>query len=145
MVLSRSLLCTSQAPFHGIVCGVAATPIGQISPPVTFGTQENFRTEIIQFKVSDFEIAYNAFLGRLALTKFIFITHYAYLVLKMPGPRGVISIRDYVKRAYDCDKESYELVDRFAASAELQELKDALAESPLDPIMPNSKNSKKSI
>jgi hypothetical protein len=140
MVLSRSLLCTSQAPFHGIVCGVAATPIGQISPPVTFGTQENFRTETIQFKVADFEIAYNAFLGRLALTKFIFITHYAYLVLKMLGPRGVISIREYVKRAYDCDKESYE-----SASAKLQELKDALAESPLDPIMPNSKNSKKSI
>jgi hypothetical protein len=38
--------------------------------------------------VVDFETAYNAFLGWPALTKFIAIPHYAYLVLKMPGPRG---------------------------------------------------------
>jgi hypothetical protein len=42
IVLSGSLLHPSQAPFHGIVPGTAAMPIGQISPPVTFGTQENF-------------------------------------------------------------------------------------------------------
>jgi hypothetical protein len=47
------------------------------------------------------------------------IPHYAYLVLKMPGPHGVISIRGDIKRAYDCDKESYEMVDRLAASIEL--------------------------
>jgi hypothetical protein len=40
--LSRSLLCTSHAPFHGIVPDAAAMPISQISLPVTFGTQENF-------------------------------------------------------------------------------------------------------
>jgi hypothetical protein len=28
------------------------------------------------------------------LSKIIVIPHYAYLVLKMPGPRGVISIRE---------------------------------------------------
>jgi hypothetical protein len=28
MGLSRSLLCPSQAPFHGIVPGAAATPVG---------------------------------------------------------------------------------------------------------------------
>jgi hypothetical protein len=33
--------------FHGIVRGTAATPIGQISLPVTFGTWENFQTENI--------------------------------------------------------------------------------------------------
>jgi hypothetical protein len=32
------LLCPSQAPFHGIVPGAAATPISQISLPITFGT-----------------------------------------------------------------------------------------------------------
>jgi hypothetical protein len=47
MGLSRSLLHTSRAPFHGIVPGAAATPVGQISLTVTFGTQENFRTETI--------------------------------------------------------------------------------------------------
>jgi hypothetical protein len=40
------------------------------------------------------------------------IPHYIYLVLKMPGPHGVISIRGDVTRAYDCDKESCEIADR---------------------------------
>jgi hypothetical protein len=47
MGLSRSLLCSSLAPFHGIVPGAAATPIGQISLPVTFRPRENFYTETI--------------------------------------------------------------------------------------------------
>jgi hypothetical protein len=130
MGLPRSLLRTSQAPFHVIVPGVVATHVGHISLPVIFGTQENFRTETIQFEVADFETAYNAFLGRPVLTKFMVILHYAYLVLKMSGPRGVISIRGDDKRAYDCDKESCEMANRLAAFTELQELKEALAESP---------------
>jgi hypothetical protein len=69
------------------------------------------------------------------------IPHYVYLILKMPGPHGVISIRGVVKRAYHC----YEMADRLTTSAELQELKKALVESPLDPIMPKVKISKMSI
>jgi hypothetical protein len=106
MGLSRSLLCPSRVPFHGIVPGAAATPVGQIALPITFGTRENFCTETIQFEVADFETAYNAFLGQLALSKFMVVPHYAYLVLKMPGPRGVISIRGDVKQAFDYDRES---------------------------------------
>jgi hypothetical protein len=129
MGLSRSLLRPSRAPFHGIVPGTAAMPIGQISLPVTFGTRENFWTENIQFDVVDFEIVYNTFLGWLALTKFMAIPHYAYLVLKMPGPYGVISIRGDIMRAYDCNKESYEMVDGLTASTEFWELKESLAKS----------------
>jgi hypothetical protein len=136
MGLSKSLLHPSRAPFHGIVPGATATPVGQIALPVTFGTRENFRMETIQFEVIDFETAYNAFLGRLTLSKFMAIPHYAYLVLKMPGLRGIISIRGDVKRAFDCDGESCETADRLIVSAELQELKQALAESlPPDPII----------
>jgi hypothetical protein len=47
MGLSRALLHPSRAPFHGIVPGAAATPVGQIALPVTFGTRENFCTETI--------------------------------------------------------------------------------------------------
>jgi hypothetical protein len=130
MGLPRSLLHPSWAPFHGIVPGTAATPIGQISLPVTFGTRENFRIENIQFEVADFETAYNAFLGWPAFTKFMAIPHYAYLVLKVPGLHGVISIRGDVKRAYDCDKRSCEMADKLTASVELWELKESLAESP---------------
>jgi hypothetical protein len=93
-------------------------------------------------------IGHNAFLERPALSKFMAIPHYAYLVLKMPGPHDVISIRGDIKRAYDCDRESYETVDRLTTSVELQELKKALAESPPpspDPIMPEVKTFKTSI
>jgi hypothetical protein len=78
---------------------------------------------------------YNAFLGRAALSKFMVIPHYAYLVLKTPRPRSVISIRGDIKRAFDYNRESCETVDRLMASAELQELKQALAESPPDLVM----------
>jgi hypothetical protein len=129
MGLSRSLLCPSQAPFHGIVIGAAATPICQISFPITFQTQENFCTETIQFEVTDFHTVYNAFLGRPALSMFMEIPHYAYLVLKMPELHGVISIRGDVNRAFDYERESCEIADRLTAFVELQELKQALTES----------------
>jgi hypothetical protein len=142
MGFSRSLPHPSRAPFHDIISSVAATPVGQISLPMTFGTRENFRTETVQFEVTDFKTAYNAFLGWSAPLEFMAIPQYAYLVLKMPGPRGIISIRGDVKWAFDCDMESSETVDRLTAFAELQELNQALAESPPDLIMPKAKTSK---
>jgi hypothetical protein len=51
----------------------------------------------------------------------------------MLGAHCVISIKGDVKRAYDCDRESYEMANRLITSVELQELKKALAESPHRP------------
>jgi hypothetical protein len=110
-----------------------------------FGTWENFRTKHTQFEVANFETAYNSFLGRPSLTKFMTIPHYVNLVLKMTNPNGVISIRGDVKRAYNCDRESREMADALLASVELQNLKKAMTESPPDPVMPESKRSKISI
>jgi hypothetical protein len=123
MGLSRYLLCPSQAPFDGIVPGAAMTPVSQITLHVTFGIWENFCMETLQFEVTDFEIAYNAFLGWPALSRFMAIPHYTFLDLKMPRTRGVISIRGGIKRAFNCDKESCETVDRLTTSAELKDLK----------------------
>jgi hypothetical protein len=102
--------------WHSPWCSSAPPPVGQINIPVTFGTQKKLRTENVQF-----EMAYNIFLGWPSLSKFMVIPHYAYLVLKMPGPRGVISVRGDTKWAYDCDRESCETADRLMASVELQE------------------------
>jgi hypothetical protein len=123
MELSRSALCLSRTPFHEIVPEVATTPVGQITLLVTFGTWKNFCIGYIQFEVADFKMAYNTFLGRPVLTKFMVIPHYAYLVLKMRGPNGVISIKGDVKRAYNCDWKSCKTIDMLLASAELQDLK----------------------
>jgi hypothetical protein len=83
--------------------------LGQITLPVTFGTAENFKTEYIKFKVADFETSYHLIFGQPALTKFMVIPHYVYLVLKMPTPKGVLSLRGDLKRSFDCDKEAIEL------------------------------------
>ena len=53
----------------------------------------NFRVEHINFYVTDLNTAYHAILGQPALAKFMAIPHYAYQVLKMPLPAGVLSLR----------------------------------------------------
>jgi len=88
-----SLLTPSNAPFYSIVPGNSSTPIGSVTLPVTFGTEQNFRTEYIKFEVADFESSYHAILGRPALAKFMAVPHYVYLLLKMPGNSGVLSLR----------------------------------------------------
>ena len=50
----------SKALFYGIVPGNASTPIGTMVLPVTFGTPDNYRTELIKFEVADFESSYHA-------------------------------------------------------------------------------------
>ena len=65
--------------------------------PVTLGTRENFRIENISFEVADFEMAYHAIFGRPALAKFIAVSHYTYMVLKVPGPNSIIALRGNVR------------------------------------------------
>jgi hypothetical protein len=57
-----------------------------ITLPVTFDTQDNYKTESIIFEVASFETSYNAILGRLALAKFMVISNHTYLLLKMSTP-----------------------------------------------------------
>ena len=61
----------SKAPFYGIVPGNASLLVGTVVLPVTFGTPDNYRTELIKFEVADFEFSYHAILGRPALAKFM--------------------------------------------------------------------------
>ena len=70
-----SLLTPSKAPFYGIVPGNSSTPIGSVTLLVTFGIEQNIRTEYIMFKVADFASFYHAILGRLALAKFMAVPH----------------------------------------------------------------------
>ena len=100
-----SLLMPSKAPFYGIVPGNSSTPIGSVTLPVTFGTEQNFWTEHIKFEVANFESSYHAIMGRPALAKFMVVPHYVYLLLKMPGKTGVLSLRGDLK-SFECDKEA---------------------------------------
>jgi hypothetical protein len=86
------MLVLSKSPFYGIVPGNAAHPLGTVVLPVTFGTRENYRTKFIKFEVANFESSYYAILGRPALTKFMAVLHYVYLLLKMPRLSGVLTL-----------------------------------------------------
>jgi hypothetical protein len=79
-------------PFSG-VGPQPVYPLGSIALPVTFGTEENFRTENVQFDVAEVNLPFNAIIGRPALYLFMAIAHYGYLVLKMPSPAGVLTVR----------------------------------------------------
>jgi hypothetical protein len=68
-------------------------PLGSIALPVTFGTEENFRTENVVFDVVEVNLPFNAIIGRPTLYRFMAIAHYRYLVLKMPSPTGVLTVR----------------------------------------------------
>jgi hypothetical protein len=79
-------------PFSG-VGAQPVYPLGSITLPVTFGTEENFRTENVQFDVAEVNLPFNAIIGRPTLYRFMAIAHYGYLVLKMPSPAGVLTVR----------------------------------------------------
>jgi hypothetical protein len=101
---------------------MAAMPLGQITLPVTFGTPSNYRIEFIKFEVADFESSYHAILGRPALAKFMAIPHYPYLLLKMPGPNGVLSLRGDLKRAFDYDVQAVQIAAKAQVASEREEI-----------------------
>jgi hypothetical protein len=67
-------------------------PLGKIELNVFFGDSGNFRREKLEFKVMDWPSQYHAILGRPAFAKFMAVSHYAYLELKIPGPKWVITV-----------------------------------------------------
>jgi hypothetical protein len=80
-------------PFSG-VGPQPVYPLGSITLPVTFGIEENFRTENIVYDVVEVNLPFNAIIGRPALYRFMAVAHYGYLVLKMPSPAGVLTVQD---------------------------------------------------
>jgi hypothetical protein len=82
----------SDTPSFGIVPIEGEYSLGNIYMLVTFGTPENYRTKFLRFEVARFDCGYNAIIGRPGLAKFMAIPHYSYMILKMPGPPGIITM-----------------------------------------------------
>ena len=57
-----------------------------------FRGRANFHTKMLTFKIADFLGAYHAILGRPCYAKFMAVPNYTYLKLKMPSPKGVITM-----------------------------------------------------
>jgi hypothetical protein len=102
-------LTVCDEPFFGIVPGKVAYPLGQVSLPVTFGMEDNFRMEYLNFEVVDYKSSYYAILGRPMPARFMAVPHYTYLVLKMPAPNGVLSIYGVLMVSFRCNPEARDI------------------------------------
>jgi hypothetical protein len=92
----------SDTPFFDIVPTEGEYPLGHIYMSVTFGALKNYRTEFLRFEVASFDCGYNAIIGRPGLAKFMAIPHYSYMILKMLGPQGIITVRADFQGAVEC-------------------------------------------
>jgi hypothetical protein len=52
------------------------------------------------------------------------VPHYTYLVLKMPGPKGIITFKGSFKLSDLCDKEFHKMPQNFGMMASYGEPKD---------------------
>src|SRR5215216_4383690 len=116
--IRESQLQPSRTIFHGIVPGLSCSPIGKIKIDVLFGDKDHFSREPIWFEVVDLESPYHALLGRPTLAKFMAVPHYAYLRMKMPGPKGIITITGDYKKSAACAAASSRLAESLVIAEE---------------------------
>ena len=122
--MGRSLegLAKFDSTFHGIVPEKAVYPEGSITLDMVFGTPAHFRKESIDFEVVEWPSQYHAILGRPTFARLMAVPHYAYLMLKMPGPKGVITVRGDFERSDKCDRDFSKISESFGMQQQLEEL-----------------------
>jgi hypothetical protein len=79
--------------FHGVILGQSSTSIGCIDIEVSCWMGDNNHREMLTFEVASFNIGYNYILRRPFLLKFMVVIHTAYATMKMPDPKGMITIK----------------------------------------------------
>jgi hypothetical protein len=72
--------------------------------------------------VVDISSSYYALLGRPALAKFMAVPHYAYLKMKLPGPKGVITVSGCFKKSLECARASSQLAEALVIAEEKRQL-----------------------
>ncbi|XP_073354950.1 uncharacterized protein [Aegilops tauschii subsp. strangulata] len=93
MGIDPSRIRPSNTTFKGVIIPyVEARFSGTLTLEVVFGSPDNFRNKDLIFDIVPFRIGYHALLGRTALARFNVVPHYTFLKLKMPGPKGVITV-----------------------------------------------------
>ena len=96
--------------------------------------------------VADFEGTYHAILGQPALTKFMAIPHYRYLVLKMPTEMGVLTLRGNIYAAYTCEDDSFKIAEAHNLSIRMAETTLDAKQTPADHLeIPELKALRKNI
>ena len=103
-----------------ILWGKSAQPIGRIYLEVAFRTMDNYRSEILAFEVVKFKSPYHALFGRPAYAKFMARPCYIYLKLKMPGPKGNITVHGDLDIALECEEGDATYAETACAEEELK-------------------------
>ena len=123
MNISLTNLAASDTCFHGIVPGKPNVPLGKIALDVVFGSRENFRQEKMEFEVMDWPSQYHALLGRPAYARFMAVPHYTYLLWRIPGPKGPITVKGSFTLSDKCDRDFHKLSESFRMQAEYEATK----------------------
>ena len=99
MGIDPAKICHSNTTLKGVTPGPGAHCTGSLLLEVIFGFPDNLHSENLTFHIALFQSGYQALLGREAFARFNAIPHYASLTLKMPGPRGIITMNGNIKRS----------------------------------------------
>ena len=89
MGMGPSRIKPTKTTFKGVIPGFTLE--------VFFGSPDNCRSEELIFDIVPFRSGYHALLGRTAFA-INAVPHYTYIKLKMPGPRGVITVNGNTER-----------------------------------------------
>ena len=66
----------------------------------------------------DLTSAYHALLDRPVLAKFMAVPHYAYLKMKLPGPKGLITITGDYRKSLECARDVAKLSESLVIAEE---------------------------
>src|ERR671911_1090510 len=106
MGINPSRIKPMKTTFKGVIPGVEARCTGSITLEAVFGSPDNFESKELIFDIVPFRSGYHALLGRTAFARFNAVPHYAYLKLKMPGPRRVISVNGNIERSLHTEEHT---------------------------------------
>jgi hypothetical protein len=82
--------------------------------------------------VVGFRGAFHAILRRPCYAKFMAVPNYTYLKMKMPGPKGVITVGSWIERAFNCDVKCVEHAEALALDEALVANLEKLVNEDLD-------------
>ena len=99
MGINPARICRSKTSFQGVIPGPDTHCTGFLRLTVTFGSADNLHREKLTFYIVPFSSPYQALLGSEAFARFNAIPHYASLMLKMPGPHGIITVNENIERS----------------------------------------------
>ena len=100
MGIDPTRISHNNTTFKGVIPGPEARYTGSLVLEVVFGSPDNFRSEKLTFDIAPFRSGYQALLERTAFARFNAVLHYASLKLKMPGPRGIITVNGNIEHSW---------------------------------------------